>query len=128
MEFDIFLPKEGLAIEYQGEQHYRDIYLLGSGWNQKEKDEEKRILCREKEITLIEIPYWWDKQKSSLASTIHKERNDLLTLCHTGSEPIPVQQLSEGKLLPFLFVIYKESSIPIMHGIEWDGDQNLEGW
>ena len=28
-------------------------------------------------ITLIEVPYWWDKQVSSLASTIYNTRPDL---------------------------------------------------
>jgi hypothetical protein len=101
MELDIFLPKERLAFEYQGEQHYHDIYLLGSAWNQKERDEEKRILCREKKITLIEIPYWWDKQSPSLASTIRKERSDLLTTYQidTDIEPILTERISEGETI-----------------------------
>ena len=101
MELDIFLPKEKLAFEYQGEQHYHDIYSLGSGWNQKERDKEKRILCKEKEITLIEIPYWWDKQISSLAATIQNERNDLLTSYPITKDMQPIvsiQQQSEGIL------------------------------
>jgi hypothetical protein len=101
MELDIFLPKERLAFEYQGEHHYQDIYSLGSGWNQKERDEEKRKICKEKKITLIEIPYWWDKQISSLAATIYKERNDLLVLYPIDNDIQPItltqQYSSEGK-------------------------------
>ena len=29
-------------------------------------------------ITLIEVPYWWDGRKESLASTIHQVRSDIL--------------------------------------------------
>ena len=78
MELDIYLPNEKLAFEYQGEHHYSDIYSLGNKWIQKQKDEEKRKLCAENDITLIEIPYWWDKQIPSLVSSIHKQRKDLI--------------------------------------------------
>ena len=77
MQLDIFLPKELIAFEYQGEQHYQNIYAIGN-WNQKEKDEEKRKLCIENEITLIEIPYWWDWKQSTLISIIKQQRADLL--------------------------------------------------
>src|SRR5690242_911942 len=29
-------------------------------------------------ITLVEVPYWWDKTKESLAATIQQHRTDLL--------------------------------------------------
>lgn len=45
-------------IEYQGEQHYKST----NNWYRPEADEEKRNYCKQKNIPLIEIPYWrYDK-------------------------------------------------------------------
>lgn len=41
IELDIYFPQEQLAFEYQGEQHYHDIYALGIKWNQRQLDSEK---------------------------------------------------------------------------------------
>lgn len=78
MELDIFLPQEQLAFEYQGEQHYQDLYFMGHGWQQRQRDHEKEKACQENDITLIEIPFWWDKKIPSLVATIHKQRADLI--------------------------------------------------
>src|SRR5689334_12803883 len=87
IELDAYIPTLRLAFEYQGEHHYHDIYSLGNKWSQKERDNEKRLACEEKRITLIEIPYWWDREKSSLMATIHAKRSDLLE--HASGEQIP---------------------------------------
>lgn len=71
---DIFIPDKYLAFEYQGEHHYIDLYGLGNRWERKERDDEKRTLCLEKGITLVEVPYWWDFKKESLMATIQKEK------------------------------------------------------
>ncbi len=89
MELDIFLPKEQLAFEYQGEHHFHDVYHLGASWQQKQRDKEKRESCKENEITLIEVPYWWNKEISSLAATIDNERKDLIVYPINGEQPIP---------------------------------------
>eukprot|EP01124_Arcella_intermedia_P001663 TRINITY_DN1090_c0_g1_i1.p1 TRINITY_DN1090_c0_g1~~TRINITY_DN1090_c0_g1_i1.p1 ORF type:complete len:471 (+),score=82.73 TRINITY_DN1090_c0_g1_i1:123-1535(+) len=70
MELDIWVPKYNLALEYQGEQHYYHHSFYGSWALLKDRDEEKKRSCFERGITLITIPYWWDRTKESLADTL----------------------------------------------------------
>ena len=51
---------------------------MGSLWQQRPRDKEKKKICEQNGITLIEIPYWWDKQLSSLITTIHQQRKELI--------------------------------------------------
>ena len=69
---DLFLPVDKLAFEYQGEQHFQDVYRIGYLWQKQRKDDEKRKICGRDGIKLIEIPYWWDRTMSSLVATIHQ--------------------------------------------------------
>jgi len=80
IQFDIFIPQLSLGFEYQGEQHYsnargnkaiQSIQLL-------ERDKEKRVICKEHGITLIEVPYWWNQTQESLSSMIQSLRPELL--------------------------------------------------
>ena len=62
LELDIYLPQYNLAIEYQGEQHYLD--MIKNGFSQLENylvnDEEKRKRCKDINIALVAVPFWWD--------------------------------------------------------------------
>lgn len=57
---DIFLPEKGIAIEYQGEQHYSAIEIFGGEEGFREtvrRDELKRQLCRVAGVRLIEVRF-----------------------------------------------------------------------
>ena len=36
----------------------------------QKRDNEKRIICKNEQITLIEIPYWWNNKQDTLQSLI----------------------------------------------------------
>jgi hypothetical protein len=72
IELDIFLPDLNLAFEYQGEQHYRD--MVQGSFSPIEvyelRDREKRALCAQKGVILVDVPYWWDMSVDSLKATV----------------------------------------------------------
>ena len=53
---DVFLPDRGLAIEYQGAQHYAPVELFGGAealQRTMERDTTKKRLCDENQVELI---------------------------------------------------------------------------
>jgi hypothetical protein len=75
LELDVYIPTLSLALEYQGIQHYTDTALFGPQLSlQQLKDQQKKQLAVTKGITLIDVPYWWDRSKDSLAATIMLHR------------------------------------------------------
>eukprot|EP01114_Cavostelium_apophysatum_P022095 TRINITY_DN7884_c0_g1_i1.p1 TRINITY_DN7884_c0_g1~~TRINITY_DN7884_c0_g1_i1.p1 ORF type:complete len:873 (-),score=176.06 TRINITY_DN7884_c0_g1_i1:3235-5853(-) len=79
LELDIWVPSLALAFEYQGQHHYNDIFYFGAQKNFNERDTEKKELCENSGITLVEIPYWWDRRRESLLATIAKCNQKLST-------------------------------------------------
>jgi hypothetical protein len=60
MRLDIFLPELALAIEYQGQQHYQPVTAFGGEEGHarlRERDAEKRRLCRENGVNLVDVRY-----------------------------------------------------------------------
>jgi hypothetical protein len=87
ISLDIYFPALSLAFEYQGEHHYYDTFHIGPKWSHYRKDVEKKKICLNMGITLIEIPFWWDQNEISLKSTVNFYRKDLFPE-HAGV-PIP---------------------------------------
>src|SRR5690349_19831418 len=87
MQLDVYIPNEQLALEYQGEQHFYDAYNIGPQWNYQQRDQEKRLACKKHGITIIEIPYWWNRKKESLLATIHAHRRDLIPIATSVAIP-----------------------------------------
>jgi hypothetical protein len=57
---DIFLPEYNIAIEYQGEQHFKPVSIFGGeiGFNKTlERDKRKYNLCKKNELLLFYFAY-----------------------------------------------------------------------
>lgn len=77
---DIFIPSRQIAIEYQGQQHFKPVDFFGgmeSFIHQQENDNRKKKICKEHNIILIE---WKYDEKISIENLIIKlkEKNLLL--------------------------------------------------
>jgi len=74
VEFDFFVKSSSIVVECQGLHHYHDVLLYGEKFNREDLDLEKVKLCAEHGFTLIEIPYWWDLDRSSFQRTLFEFR------------------------------------------------------
>lgn len=75
MRIDIYLPELKLAIEHQGEQHYRPISMFGGEEAHArviERDALKRRLCQENGITVIDVRYDAPITKTALRQRLRK--------------------------------------------------------
>lgn len=81
LRLDIFIPSINVAIEYQGLQHFKPISFYGGEiafMKQKERDERKYNLCREKGIKLF---YFTDDKRTGnhfLGEKVFKNKEDLI--------------------------------------------------
>ena len=130
MELDVYIEDLKLAFEYQGEQHYKPIYCTGRNFEQQQRrDAEKHKACKQvlgitwqrlilqNNITLIEVPYWWDRDSDSLAATIHEVRSELIS-APPAAEPITLHCPTDIGVMV----------APLSHGFSWDKDDDVTGW
>lgn len=79
LEIDLYNDELKLAVEVQGDQHYKFIPFFhktkADFMNQRYRDEMKKDKCRKEGLTLIEIPYKVGKNlKSYLVEQLRLER------------------------------------------------------
>jgi hypothetical protein len=61
----------------------------GSSYYRQKLDHQKAHIARDAGITLIPIPFWWDKSPASLIATVSLVRPDLQIHDLSGASPIP---------------------------------------
>ena len=101
---------------------------LGTLWQKKQTDEEKKRACKLHKITLIEVPFWWDREATSLAATIQKETENLLVDYVAGECPIPATQDYQEQptgmfcslLTTNLLMPARRSTSNARNGMEWN--------
>jgi hypothetical protein len=115
-EFDVFLPTLALALEYQGETHYFSSHTFGQASNRQRIDAIKQAFAKERGITLIPIPFWWDKSPASIAATIQFYRPDIqlegITPAAAIPSEMPQQVKARVKYMPNAASDYKEQVNP----------------
>lgn len=58
LRFDFYIPKYNLCIEYDGQQHYKEVSFFKSSLEETQKrDKIKNEYCEDNNINLIRIPY-----------------------------------------------------------------------
>lgn len=63
LRFDFYLPKYNICLEYDGEQHYKEVDFCNDTLADRQfRDKIKDDYCLKNNISLIRIPYW-DKSK-----------------------------------------------------------------
>lgn len=77
MELDIWIPSISFAIEYQGVQHYENS-ILNSGKERGILDKEKVEACKQLGISLVVIPYTWDRSSQGLVEMIKTQQPQIV--------------------------------------------------
>ena len=125
------------------------LHNVSSFEERKQLDQQKSQLCKEKGtkmlvfvifnvpigITLVEVPYWWDRKFESLQATIFSQRPDLFKNPPVKT-PIPVTKpTATPKLIYGIYSFYNHNSYLkddikkyFMLAKNWDNSSDPTGW
>lgn len=98
-ELDGYCSELNIAFEYQGEQHYKEMYFHRPGRDlkiQQERDKQKRNMCEKLGVTLIEIPYT-EKQKEHFIARELEKYTSIIGQVNWGRFSFHTNYLSELK-------------------------------
>ena len=85
--FDIYLPKQRVAIEYQGEQHYKDNSFFSST-DTKERDERKRAISIEHNVKIYYYPYERELTRETILCFLGENDIEVISIDLHGREII----------------------------------------
>jgi len=74
LEFDAVVRSCGVVLELQGVHHFFDVITLGESSTHIARDVEKAVACARRNLSVIEVPQWWDGHPHSLVKTIERLR------------------------------------------------------
>jgi hypothetical protein len=94
----IFIPTLAIAFEYQGEAHYFSGHVYGNASTRQKADKLKAQFAKSMGITLITIPFWWNRTKASLAALIGYHRPDISRMY---SRTVPSLEVPSAYHRPF---------------------------
>jgi ATP-dependent DNA ligase len=101
----------------------------------KEKGEvTTQLFCNKLGITLIVVPYWWDRKFDSLQATIYSQRPDLFTEKPKGTaipqSPAGETLRSQSKRINYTVIILTPTGDKnLMTATEWDNESmDPTGW
>mmetsp|Transcript_20022 Transcript_20022/g.22278 ORF Transcript_20022/g.22278 Transcript_20022/m.22278 type:complete len:688 (-) Transcript_20022:161-2224(-) len=128
VEFDIYIPELKLALEYQGEHHFHDNPgYFGPARLYAQADERKVEVAKAHGVTVVPIPYWWDRNIDTVKATIHYHRPDLMPKDQVPEGARPLIMDVDNFTPPGGAVEDRLSVNDFMHGADYAG-QPVEGW
>jgi hypothetical protein len=104
----------------------------------RQHDLAKAQICKENGISLIEVPFWWDRRQESLAATIHSQRPDLFPNDFPVGKPIPLVEPTtqikertdaESKVFYIIFLLCLVTMRKgFMTAKDWEMAEDPTGW
>jgi hypothetical protein len=90
---DIFIPALSVAIEYQGEQHFRPVALFGGEAGLREaqlRDKRKRKLCKENGVGLVYFKHTEDLSVEQVEKRLKQFLPDTQASPNNPRSPQPI--------------------------------------